>query len=110
MKNTALFFVLLYASVYVFGQINITLTVPNNTPEGASVYLAANINSWNAAGTPLINNANGTYSISLNPPIGLMEFKFTRGTWASVEGDAAGGEMANRTYNYTGQATALTVC
>jgi hypothetical protein len=67
MKNTALLFVLLYASVCVFGQINITLTVPNNTPEGASVYLAANINSWNAAGTPLTNNANGTYSISTKP-------------------------------------------
>lgn len=107
MKNTALLFTLLYTSVCVFGQINITLTVPNNTPEGALVYLAANINSWNPANTPLTNNANGTYSITLNPPIGLLEFKFTRGTWTSVEGDAAGGEMANRTYNYTGQAATL---
>jgi hypothetical protein len=52
MKNTALLFTLLYASVYVFGQINITLTVPNNTPEGALVYLAANINSWNPQARP----------------------------------------------------------
>lgn len=107
MKNFFLLSFFLCATQIAFAQLTINVNVPNNTPNGASIYIGSNANGWDAAGTLLNSNADGTYSITINPAVGVMQFKFTRGTWTSVEGNAAGEEIANRTYNYTGQAATV---
>ena len=41
----------------------------------------------------------GHYTLTLPPTVrGAIEFKFTRGSWATVETTAAGGAIGNRTY------------
>jgi predicted alpha/beta superfamily hydrolase len=86
--------------------INIT-SVPADTPDSANIFIAGNFNSWNP-GNPahqLTDNQNGTYSITFNPSPGTLEFKFTRGSWDTVEGNASGGFRPNRTYSYSGTAS-----
>ncbi|MBK6995954.1 MAG: hypothetical protein IPH31_13905 [Lewinellaceae bacterium] len=91
-------------------QLTLNLTaVPANTPPGANIYVAGNFNTWNPGDatkilTPL---GGGQYTITLFPPIGTVEFKFTRGNWPTVEGNATGGQLPNRSTAYNGQPTTL---
>ncbi|HZV44683.1 MAG TPA: alpha/beta hydrolase-fold protein [Saprospiraceae bacterium] len=88
--------------------INVT-SVPADTPDSSNIFIAGNFNSWNP-GNPahqLIDNQNGTYSITFNPSPGTLEFKFTRGSWDTVEGTAGGGFIPNRTYSYSGAASTV---
>lgn len=109
MKNLFLFMFLLVLSTIATAQITFRLTqVPANTPSDATLYFAANINNWTANGNALTHNPDGTYQVTVNPTVGsTIEFKFTRGTWVSVEGDANGSEINNRTYTYTGGAVTV---
>ena len=96
---------LLFQVVLSPAQLTINITsVPSNTPNGANIHIASNFNSWNPSDTIYIltDNGNGTYKITFSPSAGNLEFKFTRGDWGSVEGSAQGGEISNRTLNYSG--------
>lgn len=95
-------------------SLTIVLSVPANTPTTADVYLSGVINSWNAASADykLTRNTNGTYSITLSIASGtVLQFKFTRGTWESVEVNSNGSDIANRTFTTSGgqQTVNLTV-
>lgn len=96
---------LLCGNNLLFGQLSIIVnSIPPSTPSNTDIYLAGNFNNWNAgnASYVLTNNGNGTYAITFSPSAGLLEYKFTRGSWETVEGNASGGNIPNRTYNYTG--------
>jgi metallo-beta-lactamase class B len=88
-------------------QLTVTVSsVPASTPPDADIYIAGSFNGWDP-GDPnyiLTDHQDGTYSITFNPTPGLLEFKFTRGSWANVEGNAQGTYIPNRTYNYPGGA------
>lgn len=90
---------------YSVGQLTINITsVPPSTPSGDNLFIAGNFNNWNP-GNPsyvLTNNGDGTYAITFSPPAGSLEYKFTRGSWDTVEGNASGGYIPNRIFNYTG--------
>lgn len=76
-------------------------SLPASTLPGESIYIAGNFNNWNP-GHPsyeLHADSTGNYRITLNLPDGAIEFKFTRGSWASVEGSATGGYIPNRKAN-----------
>ena len=78
--------------------------VPLGTPMSDTLYIAGNFNAWkeNDENYKLTNQNDGTYTISFKPPPGQLEFKFTRGSWSSVEGNNNGGFRPNREYHYTG--------
>src|SRR6187549_1479696 len=85
-------------------QLTITITsIPTATPPNSNLYIAGNFNSWNpgAASHLLTNNNDGTYSITIGPSVGTLEFKFTRGSWETVEGNSSGCYVPNRTYVYS---------
>ncbi len=106
------FFVFLLSCSNLFAQLTINVTlIPDNTPVGDALYIAGNFNSWDPSNSDhiLINNGDGTYTITFTPAIGTLEYKFTRGSWNSVEGDAQGQEIANRTFSYTGSQQAADV-
>ncbi|HEY3385600.1 MAG TPA: alpha/beta hydrolase-fold protein [Saprospiraceae bacterium] len=91
----------------IHAQLTITVTsVPPNTPPDSTIYIAGNFNDWDPGNEEyaLTNHQNGTYSITFFPNPGTLEFKFTRGSWATVEGNAAGGFRPNRTLQYNGGA------
>ena len=77
--------------------------IPAHTPAGDQLYVAGNFNNnnWNPGDTAFILPPNGQGQFVLTiagVPTGLMEYKFTRGSWATVEGNANGNVRPNRTY------------
>ncbi len=100
--NTILFFVL---ALSLHAQLTIQLSsIPANTPAGDNIYIAGNLNGWDAEHPSyvLTENNEGVLQIILAVDAGQLEFKFTRGGWETVEGTAAGGFIPNRTYQYDG--------
>ena len=94
------------------GQLTIIVNaIPPSTPPNTDIYIAGNFNNWNPgnASYVLTNNLDGTYVITFSPPAGSLEYKFTRGSWETVEGNVAGDNIPNRTYNYTGGADTIEV-
>lgn len=94
------------------GQLTLKITaIPAKTPANSKIYVVGTFNNWNPAdATKILTKAtDGTYSIVLNPPVGQVKFKFTRGAWANVEGNANGTFLPDRVVNYTGTATTLTL-
>ncbi|MEZ4983949.1 MAG: alpha/beta hydrolase-fold protein [Saprospiraceae bacterium] len=77
--------------------------LPASTPAGSTLYVAGSFNGW-SAGDPgyAMESDQGVYTISLDVAPGTYEFKFTRGSWATVEGSAAGGFRPNRVVTYGG--------
>lgn len=84
---------------------------PENTPHDATIYLAGNFNEWNP-GSPrhkLQKMPNGTYQIRLNLIDTAIQYKFTRGNWASVEGRANGRAIPNREHRRSSDLSEVTI-
>ena len=79
--------------------INFIVTVPDNTPE-ETIYITGNhdeLNNWDPAGIPLAPSEDNTHSVEIELPEGTeLEFKFTRGTSASMEADEDFEEIESR--------------
>jgi len=102
-KYLLLFFV--FISFLVYPQITLRITqIPINTPANADIYLAGSINNWNPFSAPfkMIPDGLGAYTLILPEGTGTIEFKFTRGSWTSVEGNANGSYLPNRSVTFTG--------
>jgi len=104
--SIALFWLLL-AAFPADAQLTIKVTaIPANTPPGSSIYIAGTFNNWDPADASKILSplGGGQFSIVLNPPVGTVKFKFTRGTgWATVEGNANGNQQPDHETTYNGQ-------
>lgn len=102
----------LLAASSLTAQLTLDITsIPNNTPEGASIFVAGNFNGWNP-GLPeyaLQPDGDGSWSLTFYPPAGALEFKFTRGDWSMAEGNASGGFQPNHTVAYSGTAMTETL-
>ena len=95
-------------SVPLFAQLTLHVeSIPSNTPPGSSLFAAGNFNGWDPANAQyaLTDEGDGTWSLTFTPPVGTVEFKFTRGDWSQVEGNANGGFQPNHTVAYDGSAT-----
>ncbi len=95
-------------------SVTFKVTVPSTTPSSGPVYLTGTFNSWNAADPAyqLTKGSDGVYSITLSLPAGTaVQYKITRGSWASVETSSSGADIANRTLTPAGgaQTVSLTV-
>ncbi len=105
MKTRLLLLLTLCLSANLFAQLTIKVTaIPASTPAGEPIHIAGNFQGWDPAdpNSVLADLGNGQFQITINPPIGLVKYKFTRGSWATVEGTANGGFLPDREYNYTG--------
>lgn len=100
------FFLLAFlAPTLLVAQLTLHITsIPSNTPANATIYAAGSFNSWDAASVThaFTEEMDGSYTLTFSPAAGTLEFKFTRGSWESVEGNASGTFLPNRTLNYTG--------
>jgi predicted alpha/beta superfamily hydrolase len=111
MKKYYFFLLLPLISV---AQVTLKVTaLPSNTPVGASVYFAGSANSWNPGNAAYVLQPDGLGNIQITIPegTGTVEYKFTRGSWPTVEGNATGGYLPNRTFTFTGspQTISLTI-
>lgn len=87
-------------------QLTLRVTsIPVNTPAGANIHAVGTFNDWDPGDPSMILTplGGGQYQIVLNPPVGEVKLKFTRGSWATVEGNANGGVLPDRVLNYNGQ-------
>lgn len=92
-------------------RVRFLVSVPASTPAEARIGLSGDLpalGSWDGAGFALSRGADGRHGGELRLPAGSrLEYKVTRGSWDTVEKDAAGGEMANRTLLVTGDTTVV---
>ena len=81
-------------------HLPIIVHVPLDTPASASVFVAGSppsAGSWKADGVQLARADDGTYSGSVALEVGqTLEYKFTCGSWDTVEKMADGSDRANR--------------
>lgn len=113
MKTFKFLFILSFCFSFLSISAQVTFIIqslPENTPESENVFIAGSFNGWNPGSSQYMmqKNTDGKWSITLAARAAgtVIEYKFTRGSWASVEKGSGGEEIANRTYTYTsGSAT-----
>ena len=91
-------------------QVTIQVTgLPAGTPADTSIYIAGSFNNWHPSASGYALTRRGDhYFITLPPAVrGPIEFKFTLGSWARVETDAAGGDVVNRSFVVPDEPTTL---
>jgi alpha-glucosidase len=77
-------------------------SLPTNTPAGSTIFAAGTFNNWKANDSAFIlKEIAGVRQITLPAASGSAQFKFTRGSWQTVEGSATGTYIPNRNFNYS---------
>lgn len=102
----------LFIPLIGWGQLTININYAYNlTPLTDTLFLAGTFNSWSENNPSYTFTRTGfnTFAITINPPAGLIEYKVTRGTWASVESNGVGGNISNRTYSYSGTPSTINI-
>ncbi len=110
MKKLFSLLILLTACSMLQAQVTLKITsIPSNTPAGAVIYVAGSFNGWNPSSTPMVADGNGNYTYIIAESSGSVEYKFTRGSWATVEGNAEGKYLPNRKFSFTGSPQTISV-
>ncbi|NPU89287.1 MAG: esterase [Fervidobacterium sp.] len=93
-------FMVLGSFTTIFGfKVTFIVEVPTYTPFDDDIYIAGTFNNWNP-GDPKhrLVRSGDTYTITLELS-GPIEYKFTRGSWETVEKGQRGQEIPNRVLN-----------
>lgn len=84
-----------------FGQVTFVIdNLPESTPKNASIYISGDFEGWRGGQEvyKLVED-NGTYSITLPKEESVnIRFKFTLGSWETVETNIDGSSIENRTH------------
>ncbi len=89
----------------VFSQVTFIIeSVPADTPASDSLFIAGSLNGWEP-GSPaymLHKNADLKWSITIPAQAAetVIRYKFTRGSWTTVEKGPEGEEIADRSYTF----------
>lgn len=105
-----IYLILLCLPSVLLAQVTLRITsLPSNTPNGATIYLAGTVNNWNAADSNYTMQPDGlgAYQIIIPEGTGSVQYKFTRGGWPTVEGNASGSFLPDRTFTFTGNPQVL---
>lgn len=115
MKNPILFFFFLFCipAIRISAQVTFTVqSIPSYTPVEDSIYIAGNFNGWEPGASQYMLHKNdaGKWSITLaGQATGtVIKFKFTRGSWETVEKGATGEEISDRTFTF-GSSDSVTI-
>lgn len=81
--------------------------IPPNTPSRDDIILVSNLNNWDPGDRNFVltRNNEGLYAFSMPRKKYNLEFKFTRGSWYSVETDPYGYDISNRIAELSGKDT-----
>jgi predicted alpha/beta superfamily hydrolase len=94
-------------------QVTFEVFVPADTPVNSEVWLTGNhasLGEWKSGGVKLSRTPDGRYTTVLPLPAGtVLEFKLTRGSWATVEKGPAGEELRNRTVTIDAKVQSVSV-
>lgn len=105
-------FILMLIPYTIIAQVTfIANSIPANTPPGENLYIAGNFTVWQPGNPEFVmhKNAQDKWEITLNaqPDGTAIQFKFTRGSWETVEKGANGEEIPDRTFTYGNNDTIL---
>lgn len=96
----------------VSAQAQVTFVIENlpaTTPAGDSLYISGSFNGWDPGSPEYVMHKNGQeqWTITLPPQSAgtVIQYKFTRGSWATVEKGAAGEEIPNRVFTFGNDTT-----
>ncbi len=93
---------LLFLMLWAFladAQVEIIVSkLPKDTPVGTRLFMASSLNNWDPKDEnfELKKDKSGRYSLVIETPTKDFEYKFTRGSWETVEGDTEGNALQNR--------------
>ncbi|MDQ6423513.1 carbohydrate binding domain-containing protein [Paenibacillus sp. LHD-117] len=88
-------------------SVTFRVSVPASTPANGPVYLSGSFNGWAPADAAyqMVKGADGVYTLTLPLTAGTaVQYKVTRGTWATVETNANGSDISNRQLTPSGGA------
>lgn len=78
-------------------EFTILVTSAPNVASGESIFMAANINDWDPInGKYQLAKIKNQYYLNVSTKEEYLQFKFTRGSWETVEGDELGHRIDNR--------------
>lgn len=80
-------------------KVTFFVEVPEYTPKDSVLFIAGNFNSWNPGDTKYSLRREGERFVGTFEFEGKVEYKFTRGSWESVEKGEKGEEIPNRVTN-----------
>ena len=74
---------------------------PKLTLSDSNIFISATFNNWSPGDEnyKMTRGSNGVYYFELPDTLTYFEYKFTQGTWSSVEGNEQGRVRANRVYS-----------
>ncbi len=104
MKRNILFAILLIPG-FLFSQVTLIVdSIPDYTPPEDTIFVAGNFNGWDP-GDPVYaltknEEQKWFYSTDSVPEGTQIEYKFTRGSWATVEKGPNGEEIGNRQFTF----------
>jgi glucoamylase len=89
----------------------INVTVPSSTPSGDTVYLSGNYDvlgtgigsydDWLAQDYPMIKTGPDTWTLTITGvPVADFQYKFTLGSWSTVEETSSCGYVQNRSFGF----------
>ncbi len=97
------FFSLILFHLHSFSQVKfIVYKIPEYSPKDIRIFIAGSFNSWNPRDPKymLKRNTDGSFSTTIKRQKGSIEFKFTCGSWETVERDRNGLPVANRSFHF----------
>lgn len=81
-------------------KISFVVSVPKDTPKDSDVFMAGSITvlgPWQPNALKLTRGEDNLYRTTIEVPSGAaFEYKFTRGSWSTVEKNEDGSELTNR--------------
>jgi starch binding protein with CBM20 domain len=87
--------------------VTFEVRVPVNTPPSSTIYVATNAQNWTANAIRLSPEPGNRWTATVKLAGGtVLQYKYTRGSWATGERDTAGAEVPNRTLTVRGDAKA----
>ena len=86
----------------VSAQVTIIVeSLPTETPDNASIFISGSFEGWSGGKKEYrLEHKNDAYSITLPQMSENIQFKFTQGSWESVECSKKGQAVDNRTYAF----------
>jgi predicted alpha/beta superfamily hydrolase len=104
-------FIWLLCGSNMTGQVNLLVEgLPENTPSTDDIYVSGDFEGW-TGGQDAYRLAfdQGQHKIILPGSKETIHFKFTRGSWESVESDTEGRQLDNRSFSFTKKMDTLKV-
>jgi predicted alpha/beta superfamily hydrolase len=112
-KTLIIIFLTMYGMKLSAQVTFIVQSLPAYTPSQDNLYIAGDFTGWQPGVAEYImqKNVDGKWSITLPAQVAgtVINFKFTRGSWTTVEKGLSGEEISNRTFTYGSSSSTVDV-